>query len=327
MYRNVYGLDLGSSEIKIYDEKQNKIWKEKSAVAVLANGKYSAYGAAACHIEDAEVVYPLKGGAVASIPAFTYLLRELLGPGRSLLQSPQYLAAVPAGLTEIERRTFESLFDVIGCRRKDLRLVERSYLEAAGCGIHFEEAPGLVMVNLGAETIEIAILSYGEQILTRRLKSGARVMNRAIEESVLRRYGIWIQESQAALLRKTFGLDDGRTAASLIVSGMDRTDGRAVRQQISAELTGEACRKAAEELLMVLQDMFSRIPPEVYAGICRKGMCLTGGLARLKGLYSWLESRTGIPVIRVQEPELAAVRGFQELTALAGQKKKSIFNV
>ena len=29
MLRNVYGLDLGTYEIKIYDKKRDKIWKEK----------------------------------------------------------------------------------------------------------------------------------------------------------------------------------------------------------------------------------------------------------------------------------------------------------
>lgn len=38
MARNVYGLDLGTYEIKVYDKKQEKIWKEKNVIA-LANGK------------------------------------------------------------------------------------------------------------------------------------------------------------------------------------------------------------------------------------------------------------------------------------------------
>lgn len=330
MYKNVYGLDLGSSEIKVYDGKQNKIWKEKSVVAKTGNSRFTAFGIRALNSgspKTAELVYPLKGGAVACIPELTYLLREILPSGHFPFQAAQYVVAVPAGLTEIERHTYEALSDVLGCRQRDLRLFERGFLEAAGCGIHFESAPGTAVVNLGAETIEISILSYGEQIVSGRLKSGAGAMDHAIRESVLRQYGIWMKREQAALLRRTFGLDDGRTAASLIVSGEDPADGRPVRQQVPAGLAGEACRKVVEEFLGFLQDMVSRIPPEVYSGILRQGLCLTGGLARLKGLYSCLESRTGFPVIRVQEPELAAVRGIAVMAEPAGQKKKSIFNV
>ena len=34
MARNIYGLDLGSYEIKVYDKKKDTIWKEKDALAL-----------------------------------------------------------------------------------------------------------------------------------------------------------------------------------------------------------------------------------------------------------------------------------------------------
>ena len=34
MARNTYGLDLGSYEIKVYDKKQDTIWKEKDVIAI-----------------------------------------------------------------------------------------------------------------------------------------------------------------------------------------------------------------------------------------------------------------------------------------------------
>lgn len=34
MARNVYGLDLGSYEIKVYDKKQDAVWKEKAVIAI-----------------------------------------------------------------------------------------------------------------------------------------------------------------------------------------------------------------------------------------------------------------------------------------------------
>ena len=39
MLRNIYGLDLGTYEIKVYDKKQNTIWKEKNVVAIMDNNK------------------------------------------------------------------------------------------------------------------------------------------------------------------------------------------------------------------------------------------------------------------------------------------------
>ena len=34
MARNVYGLDLGSYDIKVYDKKKDTIWKEKNVTGI-----------------------------------------------------------------------------------------------------------------------------------------------------------------------------------------------------------------------------------------------------------------------------------------------------
>ena len=36
MARNVYGLDLGSYELKVYDKKNDVIWKEKDVIAIFS---------------------------------------------------------------------------------------------------------------------------------------------------------------------------------------------------------------------------------------------------------------------------------------------------
>ena len=44
MARNTYGLDLGSYEIKVYDKKQDTIWKEKDVIAIRDKKEIFAVG-------------------------------------------------------------------------------------------------------------------------------------------------------------------------------------------------------------------------------------------------------------------------------------------
>ena len=44
MARNVYGLDLGSYEIKVYDKKKDTIWKEKDVIALKNEKEIFAVG-------------------------------------------------------------------------------------------------------------------------------------------------------------------------------------------------------------------------------------------------------------------------------------------
>ena len=36
MARNIYGLDLGTYEIKIFDKKKVRIWREKNVIATVS---------------------------------------------------------------------------------------------------------------------------------------------------------------------------------------------------------------------------------------------------------------------------------------------------
>ena len=44
MAKNVYGLDLGSYEIKVYDKKSDTIWKEKNVIAIKEDREIFAVG-------------------------------------------------------------------------------------------------------------------------------------------------------------------------------------------------------------------------------------------------------------------------------------------
>ena len=53
MARNTYGLDLGSYEIKVYDKKQDTIWKEKDVIAIRDKKEIFAVGDEAYEMYEA----------------------------------------------------------------------------------------------------------------------------------------------------------------------------------------------------------------------------------------------------------------------------------
>ena len=58
MARNIYGLDLGSYEIKVYDKKKDAIWKEKDVIAIANKKEVFAVGDEAFEMyEKARPIY------------------------------------------------------------------------------------------------------------------------------------------------------------------------------------------------------------------------------------------------------------------------------
>ena len=70
MARNIYGLDLGTYEIKVYDKKQDSTWKEKNVIAIVDGKEILAVGDEAYAMFERtpgniEVVFPMKEGVIS----------------------------------------------------------------------------------------------------------------------------------------------------------------------------------------------------------------------------------------------------------------------
>ena len=83
MARNTYGLDLGSYEIKVYDKKQDTIWKEKNVLAVQDKKEIIAIGEDAYQMyektpPDIEVAFPMRDGVISRFNDMQNLLQNIL---------------------------------------------------------------------------------------------------------------------------------------------------------------------------------------------------------------------------------------------------------
>ena len=67
---NIYGIDLGTCNLKIFSKHSNKIIKEKNTIAVINKNQLYAYGDEAYAMyekapENINVSFPVTGGVIA----------------------------------------------------------------------------------------------------------------------------------------------------------------------------------------------------------------------------------------------------------------------
>lgn len=164
--RNVYGLDLGTYEIKVFDLKKNEIWKEKNVIAMKDNTTVFASGNDAFAMyekapDNIQVVFPMQGGVIAHFDDMQYLLENLLKKERQFSRGAEYLVAVPTDVTEVEKRAFYDLVSHSSARAKSVRIVERGLADGVGAGLPVDETPGVMVVNIGGGTTELSVLAFG----------------------------------------------------------------------------------------------------------------------------------------------------------------------
>lgn len=204
MAGNIYGLDLGTYEIKVYDERKDEIWKEKSAIATKNQTEIFAVGDEAYAMyekapQNIEVLFPMQGGVIARFYDMQNLLENLLRK-RQFFGS-EYVIAIPTDITEVEKRAFYDLVYHSSARAKSVSVVERGIADAIGCKIDVYQTGGVMILNMGGGTMELSVLAYGGIVMNRLLKFGGEQFDQEIINLVRRNRDFLIGRKTAEQLR------------------------------------------------------------------------------------------------------------------------------
>lgn len=318
MSRNIYGLDLGTYEIKVYDKKQKTIWREKNAIAFTNGREIFAVGEEAYEMygktpEQIQVVFPMQEGVIAGITDLQDLLQNLLKKGRQFTNGSEYVIAVPTDVTELEKRAFCELVLHSAAKAKTVRIVERGIADAVGAGLDVEREAGIFLINFGASTVEMSILSYGGMVLNRLHKTGGKHFDKEIATLIKNRYQSVISERTAEFLRKEAGLFPNRQEAIYRIPCKKVGTGLPKYREVPGTLVKTALREPLSECVQQMQALLERTPPEVRGAIEQKGIYLTGGMAKLSGLDRYLSHATGWNIITAQHPDVCAVKGLEKI--------------
>ncbi len=318
MFGNVYGLDLGTYEIKVYDKKKNTIWKEKNAIAI-ANEKevFSVGDDAYAMFEKApfniEIQFPMKEGVISHFYNMQHLLHHLLKKEQRFMRGAKYIVAVPTDVTEVEKRAFYDLVVHSNAKAKEVRIVERGIADAIGFDLDVKNHPGVLIVNFGAETTEISILSYGGVVLNKLLKIGSITLDNAIINAVRYENEFLIGHLSAEELRKEYGVTSDEVSQDFKVAGRNLLTRIPEQKHIAGNIVYEAINEPLKTCMHEIHSLLERTPPEVQRVIQKNGIYVSGGMANLKGLKSYMEKEIGTSVHIAEEPELCAVSGLKKI--------------
>ena len=316
MAGNIYGLDLGTYEIKVYDERKDEIWKEKSAIATKNQTEIFAVGDEAYAMyekapQNIEVLFPMQGGVIARFYDMQNLLENLLRK-RQFFGS-EYVIAIPTDITEVEKRAFYDLVYHSSARAKSVSVVERGIADAIGCKIDVYQTGGVMILNMGGGTMELSVLAYGGIVMNRLLKFGGEQLDQEIINLVRRNRDFLIGRKTAEQLRRTFGIFSEDTKSKMQIAGRNLILGLPQRTDISIGLVRAALKEQMDDCVDAIQTMIQRIPPDVLRELKKNGIYLTGGMANLRGIAEYLEESVGVRVSTVDYPELCSMNGLREI--------------
>ena len=167
MTNNVYGIDLGTCNMKIYCKSSNKILNEKNTIALINKDQIYAYGDNAYAMyekapETIQVTFPVAGGVIADFNNLQSMLQIYLEKhAKGKLRGAEFIVAVPTDITELEKKAFYDMFYKSRLKPKTVLLCAKPIADAVGLGLDVNQPTGIMIVDIGADTTEISVISLG----------------------------------------------------------------------------------------------------------------------------------------------------------------------
>lgn len=318
MQMNAFGIDLGSSNIRIYNGIDDSFMMEKNMIAVEGKDTLFAYGDSAFEMyekapDNITVSYPVTNGVIADIKNMNTLIHYFINDlCKGNIKGSDYYITVPGDVTEVERRAFYDLILDSNVKAKNVYIIEKAVADAVGMDIDVKTAQGVFMVDIGYQTTEISLLSLGGIVTSRLIKMGGQKFDDSIKAAVRKEYNLFIGDKTAEKLKIAMR-DVQQSGQNAVVYGRDIITGLPVEKEIDTEIVFESIRENIETIIDGIKQILERTPPELGADIYHNGIFLTGGGSELVHLADMTADATGLVVNISEEPVATVIRGVNRI--------------
>lgn len=315
---NIFGIDLGTNNIKIYSKNEDSIVVEKNMIAIENKNTLFAYGNSAYDMyekapSNIHISYPLCNGVIADIQNMQLLVKYFVNDiSKGNVKSSDYYIAVPTDVTEVEKRAFYDLVKDSGVKARKIMIVEKAVADGIGLDIDVKNSQGVLLVNVGYDTTEISILSLGGIVLSKIIKMGGKKFDDAICNAVRREYSLLIGGKTAESVKISLGeLEAGNQNA--VVYGRDIVTGLPVEREIATSLIDSCLKEHFSTIIDNIKVILERTPPELAADIFRHGLYLTGGACQVNHLSELIAKGTGLKVNMIDTPITSVALGLSKI--------------
>lgn len=336
LFSHDIGIDLGTANTLVFVKGKGIVIREPSVVAKHKKTKQViAIGSEAKKMlgktpASIVTVRPLRGGVISDFDATEAMIshyikqvHEMANPLPRLLARPKVVIGIPSSVTEVERRAVWEAALSAGAR--EAYLIEEPMAAAIGENISIFQSKGVMVVDIGGGTTEIAVIALGGIVVGRSLKLAGDDMDQGILHYIRLRHGLLLGEKTVEDIKIKIGSayekkgkgrkgkEDGEEAEKgekmMIVRGRNIETGLPRSLKITDTEVREALSPIFTQIIQGIADVLEETPPELVPDILEHGILLTGGGAQLAGLDELIIERVHMPVVVSEDSLTSVVRG------------------
>ena len=315
IFKKHIGVDLGTETSQIYLNREGVVVNEPSIIAFNnRTNRVIAYGAHAKRMQSrtpahVTVSRPIVHGVIADFDMAREMTQHFLKDSRIPWSwSTRVVVSVPTNLTEVERKSVEDLLKESGTN--EVHLVEQPLVAALGSQLDINQPTAFLVVDIGAGTTDMAIISMNGIVVSKRLEVAGDFLNSEIMRAVRDELKLNIGEPTAEEIKIAVGAAIPQPERlEVSVRGRDVTSGLPREIVIKDTQVRLWLNRPLRFIREGLKDLIESSPPELVGDVYKNGVYMCGGGSMLRGIDQMLQKETGVEVKLVDDPLTCVVRG------------------
>ena len=310
------GIDLGTRNCQVYSTGKGLVLMEPTvAVYDKDSEKIKAMGEEAKQMaghvsSNMEIIWPIRQGVIIDYTVMEKMLKFFISRamGRRAFRKPRISICIPSGTTEIEKKAIEEATYQAGAR--EVFLADEPIAAAIGAGVDVTKPFGNLIVDIGAGTTDIAVISMAGVVVSSSIKVAGDNFNQAIMGYVRKAHNLFIGEDAAERIKIKIGTAiEEASPRTMEVKGRNVITGLPKTVTLTSEEVRMALREATGQIVEAVHGVLEKTPPELAADIVDRGIVLTGGGALLHGIDNLIEQKTGVNTLTVQDAIMVVAAG------------------
>ena len=313
---NSYGIDIGTQNMKIFSGSNGHITNIKNTIAIVNKNQMYSYGDDAFSMfekapETIEVSFPIVSGVIADFDNMQAMLFEIIEMQlKGKVKGSDIVVAVPTDITEVEKKAFSDLFTKTKVKPHSVKICEKPLACAMGIGLDISLPTGVMVVDMGADTTEISVISLGGLVISELLPFGGNQLDESIITHLKRNFNLVIGQKTAIQLKENIGSASLGRGEKLTIVGRDVVSGLPIEMEIESDIIYNAIKTDLENICTNIKLILEKVPPELAKDIVHSGIYLAGGTSQLEEIAKLFSEVTNIKVNEIENPDESCARGL-----------------
>lgn len=308
------GIDLGTSKTVIFSS--SKVVLELPSMVTVDNETWEPvyYGEKAKQTlgrtpDSLVCVSPIEHGVISDYDIAEMMLKEYMFEAfGSKIVRPRIMATLPAGLTELQHHSLANVVESGGGR--NISVIEGPLAIAFGLELDFSKPHGTLIVDIGAGTTDIAVVSMGGISVCDSFKVASGDFDMQIAKYIRKEYNIEIGPLMAESIKKQIGTVLQRPVeVAMVAKGRNVFTGLPESFEITSSEVYEAIKETSYAICNAIRSVLSKTDPDLVSDIKSDGLYLTGGGSLMKGMSDFISEFCDTKVHLLDDPTHSVVKG------------------